>query len=303
MTRIITNMIRRISIFDFDGTLKDTHDNVDPNYLSDLRFSENPEEIKAYARRSIDWLSSINSISRPEGGDPWIEPVVSAARDAIADDETLAVLMTARNPGARDLILNLLRSEVGLEFDVVLFKTNDVDPVTGKYISEEPAAWKARKTADLLQSEPDVTDVDVYEDSEENLNAIGSIIPEGVTYTPHLESTRRGQRLARKAAHKSALNDLNQKRKAFYSERGIDIGALTRSLKEWRTVGDAPLPGNFNKGAPKKNRPPHDTTYGNEPDLLDRPGVIVEPVVRKKISDYFTKMKLREFIRDCLKEI
>jgi len=295
-------MIKRISIFDFDGTLKDTHDNVDPNYMSDLRFSENPEEIKAYARRSIDWLTSINSISRPEGGDPWIEPVVEAAREAIADSETLAVLMTARNPGARDLILGLLQSEVGLEFDVVLFKTNDMDPVTGKYISEDPASWKARKTAELLRSEPGATFVEVYEDSEENLQAIGAIIPDGVTYTPNLESTRRGQRLARKAAHKSALNDLNQKRKAFYAERGIDIGSLTRSLKEWRTVGDAPLPGNFNRGAPRKKSAPHDATYGNEPDLLDKPGVIVEPDVRKKISNYFTKMKLREMIREYIRE-
>jgi hypothetical protein len=210
--------------------------------------------------------------------------------------------MTARNPGARELILGLLRSEAGLEFDVVLFKTNDLDPATGKYISEDPATWKAKKTLELLSTEPNATEVDVYEDSEENLRAIESIIPENVTYTPHLESSRRGQRLARKAAHKTALNDLNQRRKAFYAERGIDIGALTKSLKEWRTVGDSPLPGNFNRGAPKKKKAPHDTTYGNEPDLLDKPGVIVEPDVRKKISNYFTKMKLREFIRDCLKE-
>lgn len=296
-------MIKRLAIFDFDGTLKDTHDNVDPNYLSGLRFSENPDEIKAYARRSIDWLSSIDSISRPEGGDPWIEPVVDAARDAIVDNETLAVLMTARNPGAKELILGLLQSEVGLNFDIVLFKTNDIDPATGKYISEDPAAWKARKTAEILRSEPDIIEVDVYEDSEENLNAIGAIIPDGVTYTPHLESTRRSQRLSRKAAHKIALNDLNQKRKAFYAERGIDIGLLTRSLKEWRAAGDAPLPGNFNKGAPKKKKAPYDATYGREPDLLDKPGVIVEPIVRKKISDYFTKMKLREMIRSYIKEI
>jgi FMN phosphatase YigB (HAD superfamily) len=78
-------MIKRIAIFDFDGTLKDTHDNVNPNFMSDLRFSENPDEIRAYARRSIDWLSSMESISREEGGDPWIEPVVAAAREAISD--------------------------------------------------------------------------------------------------------------------------------------------------------------------------------------------------------------------------
>lgn len=299
-------MKTRLAIFDFDGTLKDTHDNVDPNYLSDLRFSENPEEIKAYAGRSINWLSSPESINRPGGDDPWIDPVVDAAREAIEDQSTLSVLMTARNLGARDLILGSLRNDVGLEFEVNLFKTSDKDPITGRNISEPPAAWKARKTAEILESEPDITRVDVYEDSEENITAIREIIPPGIEFFPHLESTRRGERLSRKAAHKVNLDNLNKQRKQFYAERGIDIGALTRSLKEplseWRTVGYPPLPGSFNKGAPKKRRAPHDATYGNEPDMLDKPGVIVEPDVRKKISDYFAKMKLREFIRDCLKE-
>lgn len=300
-------MIKRLAIFDFDGTLKDTHDNVDPSYMSDLRFSEDPEEIRAYAGRSIRWLSSPASISRPGGGDPWIDPVVEAAREAINDPSTLAVLMTARNLPARDMILDALRNEVGLEFDIDLFKTSDKDAETGKYISELPAAWKAKKTAEILLSEPGITRVDVYEDSEENLNAIGGVIPDGVEYVPHLEGTRRAARLSRKSAHKVNLDKLNSQRKAFYSERGIDIGALTRSLKdtinEWRTAGDAPLPGHFNKGAPKKKKAPYDSTYGSEPDLLDKPGVIVEPDVRKKISNYFTKMKLREFIRDCIKEI
>ena len=70
----------------------------------------------------------------------------------------------------------------------------------------------------------------------------------------------------------------------------------------WREAGDHPLPGNFNAGEPKKKRAPKDATYGAEPDMLDKPGVIVEPVVRKKISDYFTKMKLREMIKTIMSD-
>ena len=293
-------MKRRLAIFDFDGTLKDTHDNVSLSYMADKAFSENPEDIRDYARRSITWLSSVESVSRAGGDDPWIEPVVEAAHSALDDPETLTVLMTARNPGAKEMIIGALQNDVGLRFELEIFKTNDVDPETGKYISEDPATWKARTTLAILQSNPTIDQVDVYEDSQENLSAIGAVIPEGVTYTPHLESTRRAERLARKAAHKTALASHNQRRKDFYADRGIDIRAVTQSLKEWRTIGDAPLPGNFNKGAPKKRRAPHDRTYGNEPDLLDKPGVIVEPDVRKKISDYFGKMKLREFIREII---
>lgn len=299
-------MIKRIAIFDFDGTLKDTHDNVDPNYMAEFRFSEDPDEIRAYSGRSINWLSSPESVSRPEGGDPWIVPVVEAAREAIEDQETIAVLMTARSLPAREIVLNALRSNVGLEFNLSLFKTSDKDPLTGKYITVTPASWKTKKTAELIASHPDVTKVEVYEDSQENLNAIRAVIPEGVEYVPHLETTRSAERSARKAMHKANLKILNNLRKEFYEERGIDIASITSSLSaplsEWRTIGDAPLPGNFNKGAPKAKRAPYDSTYGSEPDLLDKPGVIVEPDVRKKISNYFSKMKLREFIRDCIKE-
>ncbi len=37
--------------------------------------------------------------------------------------------------------------------------------------------------------------------------------------------------------------------------------------------------------------------------MLDLPGTIVEPDVRAKIADYFEKMKLREMLRDLIREI
>lgn len=46
---------------------------------------------------------------------------------------------------------------------------------------------------------------------------------------------------------------------------------------------------------------PNDPTYGHVTDMLDEPGVIVEPDVRAKISDYFKKMLLRETIIEMIK--
>ena len=37
--------------------------------------------------------------------------------------------------------------------------------------------------------------------------------------------------------------------------------------------------------------------------MLDEPGLIVEPDVRRKIARYFKKMKLREMIEDIIDEM
>jgi hypothetical protein len=67
------------------------------------------------------------------------------------------------------------------------------------------------------------------------------------------------------------------------------------STRGWRKAGDPALPGIKTRG-PKRRRPPSDPTYGEVPDLLDRPGVIVEPDVRDRIAKYFDDMLLREWV-------
>ena len=71
----------------------------------------------------------------------------------------------------------------------------------------------------------------------------------------------------------------------------------------WRTQND-PAASSHKLDKPRaKTRPPHDPTYGSEPDMLDAPGLIVEPDVRQKIAKYFRKMKLREMIEEILDEM
>lgn len=72
-----------------------------------------------------------------------------------------------------------------------------------------------------------------------------------------------------------------------------------KSRGAWRHAGDPPLPGGIKRG-PKRRRPPADPTYGSEPDLLDKAGVIVEPDVRRKIASYYDDMLLREVIKRIL---
>jgi hypothetical protein len=71
----------------------------------------------------------------------------------------------------------------------------------------------------------------------------------------------------------------------------------------WRTSGDPATPGHRLAEPRAKTRAPRDVTYGNEPDMLDAPGLIVEPDVRRKIAKYFKKMKLREIIEKMIDEM
>ena len=68
----------------------------------------------------------------------------------------------------------------------------------------------------------------------------------------------------------------------------------------WRKAGDPATPGHSGKAPKAKTQAPRDRTYGAQDDMLDRPGTIVEPDVREKISKYFKTMGLRECIREIL---
>ena len=71
----------------------------------------------------------------------------------------------------------------------------------------------------------------------------------------------------------------------------------------WRTNGDPATPGHKLAEPRARTRAPHDITYGNEPDMLDVPGLMVEPDVRRKIAKYFKTMKLREVIEQVVDEM
>jgi len=78
---------------------------------------------------------------------------------------------------------------------------------------------------------------------------------------------------------------------------------IVRVMRRWRTQGDPATPG-FKLREPRaKTRAPHDPTYGSQSDMLDEPGLMVEPDVRRKIASYFKKMKLREMVEQILDEM
>jgi hypothetical protein len=71
----------------------------------------------------------------------------------------------------------------------------------------------------------------------------------------------------------------------------------------WRKSGDPAAPGHRMREPRAKTRAPRDPTYGREPDMLDEPGLIVEPDVRRKIAKYFKQMRMREMIEEIIDEM
>ena len=71
----------------------------------------------------------------------------------------------------------------------------------------------------------------------------------------------------------------------------------------WRSNGDPPA-GRHKLSEPRaKTKAPYDPTYGRETDMLDAPGLMVEPDVRRRIAKYFKQMKLREMIEEIVDEM
>ncbi len=270
----------RISIFDYDNTLKLTASKPPLDWSSVM---------SSVRSRGSLWNEEPGSLLSPTGDRAaWVESVVAAAKDRAEDPFTVSVLMTARDKNAEKIVFKDL-TDRGLCFDAYFYRDDvpllDSDFCVIKDEMDQPimkdqspalykltttwciASWMSRGEILYPGFEPmtrmlplgHVDEIEVFEDNQDNIDGIEMVCEKlGCLFTPrHISIVSEG----------------------------------------WRTAGDRPLPGDYNKGAPKVRRPPKDPTYGSEPDLLDKPGVIVEPDVRKKISDYFAKMRLREMIR------
>jgi len=281
----------RISIFDYDNSLKVTNARPPTSWVGPISSADRS--------RNSAWEAQPASIRRIGKDDNvWNESVIAAVKDRVADPFTVAVLMTARDMHASEIVINDLDT-VGICFDAYIF-----DEKVPKLDSDLNVVYKDDRVPVMIDTSPElykqamtlaiacwmntgeflfpefekhthdlplsgVDEIEIFDDNVDNIEAVAAIAAKlGITFTGHLIEI----------AHRDAMNE------------------------GWRNAGDPPLQGDFNAGAPKKKRAPKDATYGSEPDLLDKPGVIVEPVVRKKISDYFTKMKLREMIKTIMSD-
>lgn len=158
----------KLAIYDFDGTL--------------FRSPSRP------AGWSGAWLGSPDSLNRPfvpdvPSVDWWNESVVERAKRDIANENTLTVLITGRDNRKFSLRVKQLLEQAGLQFDHVFLNPGDED--TGPY--------KLRVVTQLMTDNLSVRNVDIWEDSEENIRLISNYVesrgraalPHLVTVVPH----------------------------------------------------------------------------------------------------------------------
>jgi len=134
--------MKTLYVFDFDGTL--------------FRSPYPPKEWKG---DPDDWWripGSLNPPCIPEKpmGDWWNGDVVKAARDAMADKDGVAVLMTGRRVETFRVRLHKLLAQKGLEFGnifmkdkmgTVAFKIEMLSKLIKKYGPERVEIWDDRK--------------------------------------------------------------------------------------------------------------------------------------------------------------
>lgn len=158
-------MIKNLHIFDFDGTL--------------FRSPEKPDWWK-----DKGWWGKLESLNPPcvpkePGADWWVGSTVEAAKKAISDPETFAVLITGRLAGKFHARMFELLSHAGLRFDEV-----HLTPGGGTL------PFKLKIIEALIQKLP-IEKVEIWEDRSEHVGAFKSVVEQfGKESEIHLVSTR-----------------------------------------------------------------------------------------------------------------
>ena len=135
--------MRRLSVFDFDGTL-----------------FKSPEKPVDWA---TGWWGNPASLSAPivperPGAEWWNAHVVEAAQRDSADPETVSLLLTGRLAKRFTVRLTELLAQAELSFDRVILSTGG-----------DTEAHKLLMIGEFLSVYPTIVEVDIWEDRHEHL--------------------------------------------------------------------------------------------------------------------------------------
>jgi hypothetical protein len=155
-----------LHVYDFDNTL--------------FRSPEPPTWWKS--KKDGFWFNEPVSLDEPfipvnPTNDYWYTNVVREAKDSISSTNTWAIMCTGRgdNTGMRYRVAELLKGK-GLDFDEVHLKSGG-----------STSRYKAKLVFNLIKRYPNITSVEVWEDTQKNLDAIEKVCDHlDVGFLPHL---------------------------------------------------------------------------------------------------------------------
>ena len=103
----------------------------------------------------------------------WLQDIVYKAKKSYRNPETITILCTARDNRFKKEALNLLKKE-NIMFDHYFFNSK----------SETDYIYKKKEIKKFLNINPQISSIIFYDDLEENLEAVKSIIDKNIYYRP-----------------------------------------------------------------------------------------------------------------------
>jgi len=145
------NHIKKISIFDFDGTLVDSPKPEDGIPIW--------EEVNGYGYPFKTWWDRVESLDQEVFDIDTIESTIDNYNEEYGNEDTLVIMLTGRLSKLRDTVKKILYSK-GLVFDEYHFK--DID---------NTLLSKVNKIEELLHRYPNVEEIEMWEDRKHHAKA------------------------------------------------------------------------------------------------------------------------------------
>jgi hypothetical protein len=181
---VVDEKIKRIAIFDFDGTLIDTDTPESGKTLWQQEFGfewpfkgwwGRPESLDSRIYFEKNGSKLIEGLTKEFTADE-IEKIIqkglnknifdnapitrtlAAYKEQSNRQDTLSILLTGRHTGVGNLVTDILNSK-GLKFDDYIYKTGNLDT----------ADFKIDVLTKLVSNNPDLKEMEIWEDREDHL--------------------------------------------------------------------------------------------------------------------------------------
>lgn len=168
---VIDETIKRIAIFDFDGTLVDTDTPESGKALWQQEFGfewpfkgwwGRPESLdsRIYFQKDTKLMPDVREkgLERNIFDNNPIPRTLEAYKEQSSRPDTMVILLTGRHGGVGNLVTDILKSK-GLKFDDYIYKSGNLDT----------AEFKIEVLDKLVNNNPSVQEIEIWEDRDDHL--------------------------------------------------------------------------------------------------------------------------------------